>query len=227
MNAVQRFIIAPGEGKAFVVKKGQVLRIIEVEGKQVADVAIFNAHDYKECFHVGQTLALNMIEGTGNIWRVKKLYSKPPRENVMFTVIDDKAGVHFLLSGGRCSRKIYELRDKAPGHRNCQDILAEALSPYGLSGDDIMDVFNVFMNVEIDEEGRFIIKPPKTEKGDYIDLLAEMDCLVAVSACPSDKVPTNDFKPKPIGIEILEGQQRSFANRAPLTNRCINARRIH
>jgi uncharacterized protein YcgI (DUF1989 family) len=59
------------------------------------------------------------------------------------------------------------------------------------------------MNVDIDENGRFVMKPAPTEKGDYIDMRAEMDCLVAISACPSEYA-INDYKTKPLGIEIWE-----------------------
>ena len=82
--------------------------------------------------------------------------------------------------------------------------MTEALAGYGLSGDDIIDVFNVFMNVESDGDGNFTIKAPTAEKGDHLDLMAEMDVLAAVSACPNDTAPTNDYKPKTLGIQVLE-----------------------
>lgn len=202
-RVIEEFIIPACEARAFVVKQGQFMRIIEVEGKQVGDMVIYNAHDYRERFDSSQTVFLNCLQGIGNIKKVTKLYSKPPRERIMFTVTDDKVGVHFPLLGGKCSRYLYKIRDNDPLHRNCQDNLAEVLAPYGISPDDIHDAFNVFMNVELDENGCFVIKPPVAEKGDYIEMRAEMDCLVAISACPSDKAPTNDFRPKPLGIQIL------------------------
>jgi len=203
-KVVEHIVIPACEGRAFIVIRGQFLRVIDVEGKQVGDMVIYNAHDYREYFDSSQTVFLNCLQGIGNAKRMTKLYSKPPHENVMFTVTDDKVGVHFPLLGGKCSRLIYILRDKAPMHRSCQDNLAEALKPYGLTADDIHDAFNIFMNVEIDEKGCFVIKPPLADKGDYIEMRAEMDCLAAISACPSDTAPTNDFKPKPLGVEILE-----------------------
>ena len=125
---VDKFTIPACQGKGFVVKKGQVLRIIAIEGRQVADVIFFNAKDFKEVYHAGMTAYLNQIEGIGNRRKVKKLYSKPPRENVMATVMEDTVGIHFADNGGRCSRRLYEIRNQ-PGHQNCQDILAEAIAP--------------------------------------------------------------------------------------------------
>ena len=77
------------------------------------------------------------------------------------------------------------------------------MAPYGILGDDIGDCFNVFLNAALDNAGGFEIKEPTAVKGDYIDLLAEMDILTAISACPSDTV-TNGYRPKPLGVKILE-----------------------
>ncbi|HUE81544.1 MAG TPA: urea carboxylase-associated family protein [Pyrinomonadaceae bacterium] len=199
-TVVSEFTVPARHGKAFVVRKGQVLSIIEIEGKQMADVVFLNANDYKEVFHAGWSAALNMMMGEGDMRKLKKLYSKSPRDNVMLTVVDDPTGVHLPWNGGRCSRKVYEEFFKMPGHRSCQDNLAEALAPYGLTEDDVPDVFNAFMNAKGFEEGRFDTLEPITEKGDYISMRAEMDVLVGVSACPFDLL----YTPRPLGIKIVE-----------------------
>ena len=180
-----------------------MLRIHLVENKQVGDCCFFNAHDRREVFHVGQSWALNVMLGTGNAKSFQHFYSKPPRENVMLTVVEDTVRNHWGNMGGRCSRRLYELRDGDTNHRSCQENLAEALAPFGVSGDDIVDIFNVFMNVEVRPDGSFTILPPTAVKGDYIDLRAEMDILAAVSACPADRNATNDRQAKPLGIKIL------------------------
>ncbi|MBI4284207.1 MAG: DUF1989 domain-containing protein, partial [Chloroflexi bacterium] len=77
---VQEFIIHARYGKAFVVKKGQLFRVYQVEGEQVADCAFWNADDYREVYHTGTTVILNELLGTYNRRWVKHLFSKPPRE---------------------------------------------------------------------------------------------------------------------------------------------------
>jgi uncharacterized protein YcgI (DUF1989 family) len=201
-KVVSEFNIPAGHGQAFVVHRGQLVSFIEVEGKQMADIVFLNANDYKEAFHAGWSAALNMMLGEGDMKKLKKLYSKPPRDNVMLTVVDDPTGVHLAWNGGRCSRKVYEQFFNLPGHRNCQDNLAEALAPYGISEDDVPDVFNAFMNAEGFEEGRFDTLEPVTKQGDYISMRAEMDILVGVSACPFDLL----YTPRPLGIRIVEQQ---------------------
>ena len=77
------------------------------------------------------------------------------------------------------------------------------MAPFGLSEDDVPDVFNAFMNAEGFEDGRFDTLEPVTKKGDYISLRAEMDLLVAVSACPFDLL----YTPKPLQVTISEAEQ--------------------
>jgi uncharacterized protein YcgI (DUF1989 family) len=141
-----------------------------------------------------------MITGEGNMQRVTRLYSKPPRDNLMLTVVEDTVGVHLAWNGGRCSRKFYEQFANVQGHRSCQDNLAEALAPFGLGEDDVPDVFNAFMNVAGIEEGKFETILPASEKGDFISLRAEMDVLAAISACPFDLL----YEPKPLRIQIVD-----------------------
>ena len=111
-KVIQNTVVPARHGMAFEVKKGQVLRIYLVEDKQVGDVVFFNAHDYKEWFHTGTTWILNSFLGTGTSRSFKHFYSKAPRENVMLTVVEDTVKVHWGSNGGRCSRRMWDLRDR-------------------------------------------------------------------------------------------------------------------
>jgi uncharacterized protein YcgI (DUF1989 family) len=202
---VRELVIPAREARAIVVERGQVLRIHQITGGQVGDCVFFNAHDHREMFHVGQSWAINVILGTGTSKSFKHFYSKPPRENVMLTVVDDTVRDHWGNMGGRCSSRLYQLRDRLAEHRSCQENLTEALAPYGIVGDDIVDVFNVFMAVDLDADGGFRIRPTAVGKDDYIDLQAEMDVLAAVSACPADTSPTNGGRSNPLGLKIFQG----------------------
>ena len=195
-------IIPATYARAYEVKKGQVIRIYEVEDSQVSDLVFFNAHDYKEWFHVGQSWLTNVALGTGDGRSLKHFYSKPPRENLMMTTLTDTVKNHFANMGARCSRRSLERRGRGSEKRSCQESLEEALSPYGLTGDDIGDIFNVFLNPEMDENGKFSYKVSTAKAGDHIELLAEMDILAAVSACPAETI-VNNYRAKPLGIKIF------------------------
>jgi uncharacterized protein YcgI (DUF1989 family) len=131
-NLATKLIVPAGRAEAFLVKRGQVLRKGQVEGNQVADVIMFNAHDYKEHYNVGESEILNWIEGSGDLKHITKFYSQPSKENLMFTVLEDTTKVHFVWNSARCSPKIYSMRDKVnvPPHRSCQTNLAEAIAAF-------------------------------------------------------------------------------------------------
>jgi uncharacterized protein len=199
---ISDILIPASYARAFVVKRGQILRIAQVEGKQVGDVIIFNANDYKEHFDVGESFVFNIFEGTGTLRFITKFYSQPSRENLMLSVLEDTTKDHFVWCGARCTSRMYSKRETgATSHRSCQTNLAEAIKAFGLTPDDVPDVFNVFMSVDI-ENDRFVIKPTRAGKDDYIEALAEMDCLVAISSCPSEN-PSNGGSIKPLRALIF------------------------
>ena len=201
---VEEFIIPRCSSRAFLLKKGQGVRVIAHEGKQVADIRFLNAHDYREQFSASLSISLNTLEGIGGRNKIKKLYSKPPWQNVMLTVIDDKVGKH--MPGTQCTPKHYELMGQK-GHLSCADLFDECLKPYNLSMRDLdsTGVFNVFMPVNYmdDENGTVVYQRPSCEKGDYIDFLAEIDVLVAATSCPNDSI-INDYECKGMQYRIFE-----------------------
>ncbi len=195
MELVEDVIVPAKHGRAVEVRQGQVLRVRVIEAPQLGDAAFFNLHNFKEQFHVGQTWALNKFMGTGTARSFRDFYSNPPFENVMLTVLADTCRNHFGNMSGRCSRRMNELRGlERP--RSCQENVAEALAGYGVAGEDIRDMFNLFMNVDLDESGDFTIKPSTAKAGDYIDLRAEMDILAALSACPGYD--------HPLGLQVYQ-----------------------
>jgi hypothetical protein len=219
-NLVQDFLIPPKSAAAFEVKAGQYLRIIDVEGQQVGDLALFNAHDHSDklnpsytrqwvsLFDPDEMLVRSMFRGitTGN-----QLISSV--RHVLATITADTpqpAGVHDLVMRS-CSRWIYEEAARAgicSVQDGCLELLGRALAPHGIAMGDVPDVFNVFMNVQYDAAtGMFVIKEPVSRPGDYIELHAEMDLLGALSACPDDVCSQCNGKAphpaKPLRVQIF------------------------
>lgn len=202
LKVVDKFVIPKQSVRAFELRKGHILRIIAIEGPQVADLDAFNLHNLREHFSASRTRSVEGVyvrEGT-------KLYSNPGHESVMMTIIRDDTPppVPPLLCshdtlGARCSAFNHP---HIKNYRGCQELLAEAIAPYGLGPDDTHDVVALFMVRKIDENGKIVTLPPTVKTGQSVDLRAEMDLLIALSACPSDKV-TNNYLPKGIGVEIL------------------------
>lgn len=197
MGVLESRVVAKNSGMAFEVKKGQRLRIA---GKSIVDFVAFNLHDLNERFDQARTKTnqVKIYISTGDV-----LYSK--RNNPMLTIIDDtfKEGRHDLQKG-MCSRKRFEMvaegsakrvfvegvdinpktAQEIPDH-GCWENLSAALKPWNIAPDDIPSPFNIFQCMSIDSETGMMYDTmirPKEEA--HVDFKAEMDCLVAVSACP-------------------------------------------
>ena len=202
-------IMVPAEhARAFHVNSGQIMRIIAVEGRQVGNVAVFDAHNYRDVYDPYISYELNCIQGTGNSSRIRYLYSRPPGLNLMFEVTDEPVARHWIMAGARCNQRTYEIHTGITEKlRNCQDSLAEAIADYGMTSEDVPELFNLWMNVDYTPDGNLDVLPCMAHKGDYIDFLAHMDCLVALSSCAGGQVipQLNAGPDKPLKAEIWEG----------------------
>lgn len=197
MKLLTDTVVPARTGKAFAVKKGQRIRVIEVEGGQIGDFVAFNAQNRRERFSQARTKA---NQGKIRITTGDKLYSKS--NAVLLTIVEDTYGIHDLQYG-MCSRWIFESPDYhgftpsltvgGPLGRpawGCWENLTEALKEWQIPPEDIPDPLNIFQTVEIDARtGRMGIVPGRSKPGDFIDFRAEMDCLTALSACPSTGRP--------------------------------------
>jgi uncharacterized protein len=208
LTVEKELVIPAGKGCAFSIRKGQVCRVTALEGEQCLDAVFLNADDHRERFHTWFSYSFNCKLGTGNAFHCKTLFSGPPWERPMLTVLEDTVKQHFVVASGRCSPMIYRLRDGVEGHPSCQGNLAAALAPYGIGEHEVPDVFNMFMNAGVGADGLIYIHPPKSKRGDYMDLRAEMNVLCAISACPDDKAVCNNHKPKPVGIKLFSTEER-------------------
>ncbi len=188
--------IEPQRGTAFVLKKGQTIRVIDPLGEQVSDLMAFNEQDLEESLSSGRTIdyANTIYVTTGHT-----LYSN--RSNPMFTIVEDQVGRHdFLLTP--CSPETFKIiYNNHAHHPSCFANLVEHLTPFGIKPDRIPTTFNIFMNVVIDETGELSIDPPRSKAGQFIELRAEMDLIVGVTACSAEM--SNNYSFKPIDIQIF------------------------
>lgn len=119
----------------------------------------------------------------------------------MFTILADTCGRHDLLAGS-CNAQIDKVRYGVDAHYGCVENFVAALAPYGIERKDIPMSLNFFMNCPVDSSGAWTIATPVSKAGDYVDLRAEMDCVVALSNCPQDLNPCNDGQLKPLQLII-------------------------
>jgi len=190
--------IAPASAIAIEIDEGKSLRVVSVEGQQVGDFVAFNKVNFAERFSAGRTRSEN---GKVKISVGDRLFSNLC--NVMFEITQDTCGVHDLLYPP-CNRWVFENRYKIPPHDGCEENLEKALSPWKITKFDIPDPFNIFENSTIDVMGKLKIQAPVSTAGDYVELKAEMNCLVGISSCAVDVGFTNAGRCKPLRVILLE-----------------------
>jgi uncharacterized protein YcgI (DUF1989 family) len=206
-EVVSELIVPRLSGKAFLVEKDHIVRVTCIEGKQVADFNAWNKDDPKEMFWSGRTRLLQRAHlSVGD-----RLWSTPPRMRPMFTIIADTVP-HEPLAGNarshdlmycRCNERLYELIRNEKSAPNCNSNIASAIADFGLTPDYVHDAFNIFMTTGLGEDDRFFYLDPDAERGDYLELHAEFDCIVAISACPG--ASSGPVK-RPIGIQIYRSR---------------------
>lgn len=207
VNTLDQRHIAPQSGTGLIVRRGELLRIIDPHGEQVSDLISFAHEDPSEWLSSGRTIdyANTIYVTTGHT-----LYSN--RSRPMWTIIEDTVGRHdFLLTP--CSPETFTIIYKTTAHHpSCFENLVNALSPFGIQPDRIPTTLNVFMNVVIAADGDLSILPPRSRAGDYLLLRAEMDMIVGITACSAELSNNGTFKP--IDVELLSPVDAAGAKNA-------------
>ncbi len=163
-----------------------MLTVINTHGEQVVDTWAFAAEDIGEFMSMehSRTAMLHLRPAIGDTFVSN--HRRP-----MLTVIEDTAdGVHDTLIAA-CDRYRYEQLGHIGHHANCTDNLAQALAELGLASPRTPSPLNLFMNIPWTSAGELSFDPPHCGPNALIRLRADMDLVVAFSACPQDLVPIN------------------------------------
>lgn len=179
-------LIPARKGVAAHVGKGQVVTVINTHGSQVVDTWAFRADDLSEFMSMEHSRgAMQKVNpGKGDTLRSN-------RRRPMLTMVDDTSGgIHDTLIAA-CDRYRYEQLGHVGHHDNCTDNLGAALAALGLASPETPSPLNLFMNIPIDGEGSISFAAPVSTPGSHVSLRAEMDLVIAFSACPQDLVPVN------------------------------------
>ena len=195
LSRVAEVIVPPREARTFDVPAGHFFRIVSIEGSQVGDLNLWNAHDLSERFFSGKTRALHATHvSTGD-----RLWSTLPSLRPLATIThdtlgwygwdDDGGGVHDVI-GTRCDPYTQLLLGGTEYHHCCHSNLSRALAARtGLAPADaerhVHDVLNVFMCTGYTRDThQYFMKASPVRPGDFLELFAEIDLLGALSACP-------------------------------------------
>lgn len=185
-TSAEKNTIPARKGKAVRVKKGQIVKVINTYGQQVVDTWAFNARDTSEFMSMEHSRAamgkINPAVGDALVTN--------HRRPILTVVEDTTPGIHDTLLAA-CDRYRYELLGVEGHHDSCTDNLSAAMKEIGAKLPETPSPLNLFMNIPVVEGNRVEFRPPVSKPNQYIALRAEMDAIVAFSACPQDKVPIN------------------------------------
>jgi len=180
------------------MRKGTVLRIVDLEGCQAVDTLIYDAGDTAIRYNAANTMKLGKC-----IYLSKGCVLYDDLARPMMTIIDDTCGHHDTLAGN-CSREINMVRYGATAPLSCRDNFIKALGELGMGSRDIAANINFFMNVPVDAQGHIAIVDGISKPGDYVDLRCERDVIVVISNCPQEHNPCSGGKPTPIRLTIWQ-----------------------
>lgn len=207
---VEQFEVPIRSGKAWAVKKGKVLhnhdvcnevllfttfagrilRLTTPHGPQVGDLNIWSLHNPRERFWASRTRQLH----ASHVSIGDRLWSTLPYLRPLCTIVGDSLSEYGVDSvGGRCHDLLgtrcdpyvnVMLSGGSEFDYHCHSNLTRAVMPWGLAETDVHDVLNVFQVTGLNEDGKYFMEASPAKAGDYFDLFAETDLLVALSACP-------------------------------------------
>src|SRR5881397_636939 len=173
MATTQSLTIPARRGAAARVAACQRVKVINTHGTQVVDTWAFNASDVTEWMSMEASRA----------WFMK-------RRAILTLVEDTSGGAHDTLIAS-CDAPRYRLLGVEGHHDNCRENLHAALAALGITVPATPSPLNLFMNIPWTADGRLAWAEPVSTPGSYVVLRAEMDMVIAFSACPQDILPIN------------------------------------
>lgn len=203
----EEFTVSRATARAFEVRRGEFVQIIDVEGQQCSDFQAFRASGLDR----GQEL---MIDSTATRSMVRRAFPGPglfdkffdPQMVPMMRVVQDTCGRHDTF-GLACTARGYEERG-FPGHVNCSDNISGALDSFGVASRRAWPAINFFWNTWIDEHQHLLTEESHSRPGDYVALEALDDLVCVSTACPDDIDPINGWNPTDVHVRIYRPETR-------------------
>lgn len=191
----------PGYGNGFIhARKGDVVRLTDLEGSQVGDLFAISTKDHDEYLSTSLTRQFN-----GNLFPHLGESFYTTRDRAILTFLKDTSpGWHDMLYAS-CNDAMFRRRGMK-NHPNCRANYYEAARRAGIAHTNQPDPVNIFQNTPPRPDGSFILGVTMSRPGDHVDLRAEMDCIVIVTACSSERILAG--KSTPMRLEIVKSDKK-------------------
>jgi urea carboxylase-associated protein 1 len=201
-HAIYSAEIPAGEPWIHEIRKGQILRIVDLCGNQAVDTLFYNARDYSDRYSAQDT-----IRAQRNLYLTTGTRLMSTAGTVLLTIVADTCGRHDTL-GGACANESNMVRyDIAKRHMHaCRSSFLKGITDWGhgMSKRDITANVNFFMNVPVTPEGKLTFEDGISEPGKYVELRAETDVVALISNCPQLNNPCNAYNPTPVQVLIWD-----------------------
>lgn len=199
--------VSKATARAYEVKAGEYIQIIDVAGRQCSDFLAFDSRQLQDGVERGLD-ATTTRTLMGSAYPRPGLYSKFYDQDFqpLVEVVRDTVGRHdtFALA---CTAKYYADMGY-PGHANCSDNFNGQLDPYGIASRQGWPAINFFYNTGIDANNQLFLDEPWSRPGDYVLLRALKDLVCASSACPDDIDPANGWNPTDIHVRVYPAKHQ-------------------
>ena len=179
-----------------IIRQGEILRLIDLEGQQAVDFLCYNAADLTDRYS-----SMNTVKVQGGIYIDKGTVLYSDAGLALFTVIADTLGRHDTIYGC-CSQPNNFLRYGVRDTPSCYANFLEILRQFGLDKGAIVSNVNFFMQVPVEADGSVGIAADVSPPGSIVDLRAECDVLAVLSNCPQMHNPCNGYNPTPIRVIV-------------------------
>jgi uncharacterized protein len=199
-QAIFDTVLGSGLGFSRIVKQGETLRIVDLEGNQAVDTLFYDASDPRERYS-----AVDTIRSQGGIYLSSGSPLVSTEGRVMLRITADTCGRHDTV-GGACSAESNQVRyaiDKKFMH-SCRDNFLLEIQEHRpeLTLRDLTANINFFMNVPVSPEGALRFDDGISAPGRYVEMQAERDVIVLISNCPQLNNPCNGYNPTPIRLLV-------------------------
>ena len=208
-RAVLDQTVPAGEPWMGRIQRGQVLRILDLEGNQAVDTLFYSAADPEERYSLTHTIQAQRALYLGVGTRLMSNHGRP-----MLTIVADTCGRHDTLGGAcACESNMVRYAIEKRFMHSCRDNYMDAIAhdsgrylPRALGKRDLTSNINFFMNVPVTPEGGLTFEDGISAPGKYVELRAEMDVVALVSNCPQLNNPCNAFNPTPVRMLVWEAR---------------------
>src|SRR5688572_6816733 len=201
-SATQTLVVDPGGSWSGLIAAGDFIRIVDLEGRQAVDFLCYKAMDVRDRYNAANTMKM-----AGNLYINEGTVLYGEHATALMQVVRSSCADHDTI-GGCCSAEMNWLRYGKRTH-SCRANFIHELSKFDMGAADIVANVNFFMSVPVGPNGEMAISDGPSKPGDYVDVEALTDAIVALSNCPQKYNPAAGYNPSPVRVELYERKRRN------------------